>query len=321
MINRRDFLTRTAVAGVGLTLGLPAFARNASSFAFTANALATGTHLTPLLLLEDALRLALVNPAINADLKTALIAHQAFMQSSGALTGNKHDVMALLATVRDGWAERDGLKVKNHEVHGDMFSSKLAFAAGWLTQRAARAALYDAHDADLNDRMLYHDVTLLHALHESEPLEPTEATASVEDLAQLFQLMYLRAYIRMHTIDPDFDDPEGWILRVVKRNRDLESLAQRYAAAYLQPDPAKLQRYVEAPNFYDASDPLIQLVRTLHQGITESPIDLEEAVAAASSQSQYARALEHTYQTLTSVSAFHAGTLSEADLQTTLRLD
>ncbi|MFB3132841.1 MAG: hypothetical protein ACE10K_10015, partial [Rhodothermales bacterium] len=83
---------------------------------------------------------------------------------------------------------------------------------------------------------------------------------------------------------------------------------------------AKLRRYVEAPNFYDASDPLIRLARSLHQGITESTVDLEEAVAASSAQSQYARALGHAYQALASVSAFHEGALGEAELQTTLRL-
>ena len=49
-------------------------------------------------------------------------------------------------------------------------------------------------------------------------------------------------------------------------------------------------------------------------------LDLEEAVAALSSQSQYARALGHAYQALASVSAFHEGALGEAELQTTLRL-
>lgn len=320
MLNRRDFLTRTAVAGVGLTLGLPAFARNASAFALTADALATGTHLTPILLVEDALRLSLVNPSISADLKAAMIAHRAFMSASGALPGRERDVTALLATLRDGWAGRDRRKVENHTVNGDMFEPKLAFAAGWLAQRAALSALYGDQDPGLDDRAVYHDVTLLRAMHQSEPVA-SEATASVEELTQLFQMMYLRAYIRMHTIDPDFDDPEGWILRVVKRNRALDSLAQRYAAAYLQPDVDKLHRYVEAPNFYDVSDPLIQLARTLHQGITESAIDLDEAVAASSSQSQYARALGHAYQALASVSAFHEGALGEADLQTSLRLD
>ena len=322
MINRRDFLTHTAVAGVGLTLGLPAFARNASPFALTANALATGAHLTPILLVDDALRLTLVNPSISADLKAAMIEHQAFMQASGALAGSERDVLALLATIRDGWSGRDGLEVERHEVHGDMLEPKLAFAAGWLAHRAAHAAIYDGprEDAGIDDRALYHDVTLLHAMHQSEPVEPFGAAPSVDALAQLLQMMYLRTYMRMHTIDPDFDDVEDWILRLVRRSRDLESLTQRYAAAYLQPEAAKLRRYVEVPNFYDASDPLIQLARSLHQGITESTVDLEEAVAASSAQSQYARALGHAYQALASVSAFHEGALGEAELQTTLQL-
>ena len=201
-----------------------------------------------------------------------------------------------------------------------MLESKLAFAAGWLAQRTAHAAIYGDQNAGFDDRALYHDVTLLHAMHQSEPVEPSGATASVDALAQLLQMMYLRTYMRMHTIDPDFDDVEGWILRLVRRSRDLESLTQRYAAAYLQPEAAKLRRYVEVPNFYDASDPLIQLARSLHQGITESTVDLEEAVAASPAQSQYARALGHAYQALASVSAFHEGALGEAELQTMLRL-
>lgn len=321
MMNRRHFLTHTAAAGAGLALGLPALARSASSFARAADALAAGTHLTPLLLVDDAVRLTLVNPSISGDLKTAMIEHQAFARVSGALSRSEQDVVALLTTIRDGWATRDGLPVENHEVHGDMLEPKLAVAAGWLAHRAAQQTIYgDAAVTLDDDRAVYHDVTLLQAVHQSEPVASPETTVSVEALAQLFQMMYLRTYMRMHTIDPDFDDVEGWILRVVQWNNDLEPLTRRYAEAYVQPDAAKVRRYVQAPNFYAPSDPLIRLARSLHQGLTQSAIDLDEAVAAASTQSQYARALGQAYRTLASVGAFLDGGLSTAELRQELRL-
>ena len=317
MINRRDFLTRTAAVGAGLTLGLPAFGRSTPSFTLTAEALAAGTHLTPFLVVNDALHLTLLNPTISADLKAAMIAHQGFLHASGALARDKRDVVALLATIRDGWATRDGQKVERHVAHGDMLDSKLAFAAGWMANQAAWETLYSdaGRTGDLDDRAVYHDVTLLHALAQGEPVAPSGATPSVDDLTQLFQLMYLRTYMRMHTIDPDFDDVEAWILRVVRLNSDLEALTRRYAEAYLQPDAAKLSRYVETPNFYEASDPLLQLARSLHQGHAASVTDLEEALAASPGRCQYAQALGHAYRVLESVSAFHEGRLNEVKLQ------
>ena len=195
-------------------------------------------------------------------------------------------------------------------------SSPFSLAAGWLAHHSAHDALYgDAPPEGIDDRALYHDVTLLHALHDSEPVPPADPSASVDELARLLQMMYLRTYIRMHTIDPDFDEVEPWILRLVAWHRDLEPLTRRYARAYLQPDPALVRRYVEEPGFYNPDDLLIRLARTLHQGIANGPVDVAQAASSSAEQSRYARALGRAYRTIKAVGDFHAGHLHRADLE------
>ncbi len=314
MYNRRDFIARSTAAGIGLSLGLPRL----SAVALTARALYAGTQLAPLLLTEDALRLALLDPSMGGEFKAVLIKHKAFLQSCGAYRGPEGNVLELIKELRDGWSTRDRLKVENHTASGDMYEPKLAFAAGWMTRSAALFELYGGTDPGLDEKTLYQDVALLHALRESEPTK-SAGDASVSQLAHLIQMMHLRTYVRMHTIDPDFDDPEGWILRVVRRNEELENLSKQFASVYLEPDAALMAKYVEEPNFYDASDPLLKLARSLHQGITEIPIDLHAAVSAAASQSQYARALSRAYKALHSAGAFHGGSMDESHLRIALQ--
>lgn len=315
MINRRQFLTHTATAGAGLAVGLRAFARDATPFMRTAGSLVAGTHLTPILLVDDAIRLTLLNQSISDEFKSALIEHHHFALASGALNREGKDVLALLSAIREGWAGRDCMEIDNHSVAGDMLEPKMAFAAGWLAQRAARTSIYGADaPATVDDRSIYHDVTLLHAIHDSEPVDPFTSGASVDELAQFLQLMYYRAYMRMHTIDPDFDDVEAWILRVVKKNREIEDLTRRYAEAYLNPDASKRRQYVEAPNFYAAADPIIELARMLQQGVTESSIRLADAVEASTSGSRYAQALGRAYSALESIDAYNSRVIAASEL-------
>lgn len=320
MQNRRDFLTHTALAGAGIAIGLPAAARDAFSVAMAASPLAAGAHLTPILAVDDALRLSLLDRALNEDVKAVMIAHHGFYQSSGVLAREEDDVLTLLGTIREKWAGRDRLPVERHEYNGDMLEPKLAFVTGWLAHQAVQQHIYgdEAHPG-IDEKAVYHDVTLCHSIFKSEPVSQDARKPTVDELAHLLEMMYLRTYVRMHTIDPDFDDVENWIIRYVKWSEDTRALTRNYARAYLEPDAEKVQRYVNRPNFYDASNPLIVLARDLQQGITETTIDLAEAMQVARGQSQYARALAGACARIQAVGAFMDGVADQAALKKTLQ--
>lgn len=321
MQNRRNFLAHTALAGAGLAIGLPSLTREAFALTFTADPLAAGTHLTPILVVDDALRLSLLNLSLNDDLKAAMISNQAFYQSSGTLARNASDLIVLLGTIRDQWGGRDKMKVTRHEYNGDMLESKLAFVAGWFAHQAAQHQIYgnNRHEG-IDEKALYHDITLCRSIYQSEPVAKKSKQPTVDELAQLLQQMYTRTYVRMHTIDPDFDDVENWIVRYVKWSEDTKALTEQYANAYLNPDPEKLQMYVKEPGFYDPANPIIALARELHQGITESTIDLKEAIHASASQSQYAQALGVACNRIEAIGAFMDGKLDQTGLQKMLKM-
>ena len=59
-----------------------------------------------------------------------------------------------------------------------------------------------------------------------------------------------------------------------------------------------MRRYIFEANFYNRNDPLIQLARSIQHGKPDRSIDLQEAVEAAASQSQYAQAVRKRYRYL-----------------------
>jgi len=166
---------------------------------------------------------------------------------------------------------------------------------------------------------VYHDAFLLRELYGAGDLEPygpavLEPDPSAGGIDDLLRALWQRALIALHTFIPDESDPEGWVERLLAARQQFRVDLRRYAEALASPDPQKVQRFIADVGFYDRSDPLIRLARSLREGAEEA-IDLEGALAAAGEQSQYARALARGMRYLRAASGYFEGRLGEDDLR------
>lgn len=303
--HRRDFLKLSALAGAGLFFPARLFAAAAAPGAGPARV----GPLTSIALTDDALRLvrhaAGVAPAFRESLAPEMNVfdpvpgNAAFF--AGLMPASLGDVTALLQQVRLRW-EADGA--------GDPLRSRLALVAGWFAHRAAGDVLGPVYAgaADAETPAVYHDAAVLRARSEGTP-----GTATAEETAALFKEMVPRTLTRFHTLIPDHDDAAGWVTRLHGWRLEHTDRMERYASAYVQPDPDAQRRYVAQPNFYDADDPVLRVARRLRQ----EPAAAGAAVTDADLQagSLYGRALVQAVRHILAASAYFEGRLDEQGLQ------
>lgn len=336
-LDRRDFLRSSALAGFALPfLGgfpLPVLpgARTAARAAMAPGGLA-GMAAT-----ADGLRLlrhsgAPVAPALReslgADVNLPLAGNMALL--GGMMPASVDQLCDLVGRLRTRWPERQGAQEEEGGEEEAFLPETLALAAGWVLHRAAHAKLKAVHDAaaDPDEARLYHDAALLRAWSGHAPGAAPEAEVPAEEVATLLRLVVPRTLIRFHTLVPDYDDGAGWVTRLAAWRDHHADWSQRLAAAYAQPDPAKLERYVAAPNFYDPADPIIEQAALLREAPTVEVGGAEEGeegevkeeartveVPSAPGGSLYAQALRQGLDGLMAISAYLEGEASKADLR------
>ncbi|MBN2091078.1 hypothetical protein JW964_15805 [candidate division KSB1 bacterium] len=170
----------------------------------------------------------------------------------------------------------------------------LALLSGWLMASGIRTIIQplylDAKKSDSSsppEMSIYHDMFVLKQIAPGE--NPTAANST--NLASLFNGMVPRMITRTHTLTPDYDDGEGWILRISTwRDKTIE-LMNRYAEVYLNPDSQKMDKYILKSNFYYPDDPIIQLTRKLQNGFSASSNETEQVIRDPQNKSLYAQAL------------------------------
>jgi hypothetical protein len=169
--------------------------------------------------------------------------------------------------------------------------------------------IFRAVDRDCTEKptdcSVYHDVFLFREVYgagQREPYVPdsldvtpasSPATRALQapEVEGAFRSMWQRALVAMHTFIPDEEDVDGWLERVFTMRQEFYVDIRRYAEAFADPDPDKVQRFLVDVHFYEESDPLIRLARSIQEGTPDAAIDLQPAIEAAASQSQYAQAL------------------------------
>lgn len=330
-LTRRDFVMLTTMAGTGLSFGLTAL-QPTEAFAQGANAPdKISAYLTPIAVADDCVRLAMYSATIAEAFKQSLTKHLDVVRLGGAMrSGHKH-VPTLFSQCRDRWATRG---------KGDVTPQKLALATGWLFHKAAdtqfsaasRVSATKSHDEDRIDSTIYQDIAVLREIYLSEKgpsastasngmsVHPSIQAVSVKDLNDLFDAMGRRLLIQLHTFEPDAEDVDGWLPRLFAWRERQDALFRRYAEAYRSPDPGKVRRYITGANFYDRTDPIIRLARSLQHGAANNKADLDRAIAAANSQSQYAQALRTGYRHLQAASEFFERSIDEQQLKNRLGL-
>ena len=328
-LNRREFLTMSALAAAGLSVGacVPKLREKPAGAAMQSSHRMAG-NITPIAIADDCIRLVLYSGAISEAFKQSLTAHHNIARAGGVMRSCDKHIPILLSKCRDGWASQE---------EGDI-ARILAFTAGGLCHLAADRELYPAGDVGTSqsptDREIYHDAVILreiyltktdlgdpHAAATNETMVPADIqNASTDDINDLFYGIERRTLIRLHTFECDAEDIEGWISKLMKWRQANGPLLRRYAEVYRSPDPAKTQRFIDDVNFYDNIDPVIRLARSLQHGEAEKTIDLDQAVEAAESQSQYSRALRKGFLYLQVANAYFTHAINEQALRNGLEI-
>ena len=140
---------------------------------------------------------------------------------------------------------------------------------------------------------------------------PAAQAFQADEIESLFHSIWQRALIGLHTFIPDQEDIDGWLERLFRTRQLFYVDIRRYANAFADPDPDKVKRFIVDVHFYEGQDPLIQLARSIQRGALDAGIDLQEALEAAASQSQYACALRRGYLYLQAASDFFERRIDE----------
>jgi hypothetical protein len=232
----------------------------------------------------------------------------------------------LLARLREAWPNRKP---------EDRLENRLAFVLGWLSHRAADRQMKPVFRANDNqtraprDCSLYDDICVLQKVYAldadsiytpavlgAERLLPEDAWRRVKEI---FQILLEQSLVELHTFTPDPEHPWGWTDEVVRRFEGFYVDIDRYAKAFVNPDPVKYKQFVVDTNFYLDDDPVIVCARAIQRGEALSADDADRAVALPA-LSDYGRALRLSFDYLRAASDFFEGRIEEAELAEKLNI-
>lgn len=293
-------------------------------------------HITHTAVQDDCVRLARHSAAVCDAFKLCLTKH-ADIARMGAVTrsGDKFTVK-LLREARERWAARKD---------GDLVEEKLAFVLGWRCHLAADRQfkpIYRQLDPARyaggagggetdgpSDVSVLHDVIVFREIYgdgKEEPFSPASLDYQLEShpasravnvarTEDLLQAMWQRSLLGLQAFVERENNAEVWTKLFFARLEPFEVDVDRYAKAYHHTSPDQLRRFIADNNFYNASDPIIALARSIQRGRIDRSINLDEAVTAAAKQSQYAQALRRGYLYLVAANEFFEGRIDEAELK------
>jgi len=278
-------------------------------------------NLTHTAVTDDCVRLALHSPSICEPFKLALRDHLEIARLGGVTRwGDRHST-DLLARYREAWPPG----------HDDALAPKLAFVLGWLCHRAADRQMkpvFRRTDPDCpckpTDCSVYHDVFVFHEVYRSgseEPYSPRMLAAPpAPELEEEFRILMQRALLGMHTFVPEEGKPASgdvdvWLGRLLELRQRFYVDTARYAEAAANPDPDKVRRFLDEPNFYDPDDAIIRVARSIQRGRADEGIGLDDALREAGAASQYAQAVGKAYGYIRAASEFFMGRLDRETLQ------
>lgn len=231
--SRRDFLKESLLLG-GSILFLP------TAFAHTVAETLPG-RLSRQIMIDQAIALAIESPQAGQQLKELLMPdlHQ-HLSGNVARIGwtfpmQKERIMQLIET-----AKADYTSANPSEYALEKAALALGAVAAW--------PIVQLKPATNEEAALYQDAAMLKHLNGKQPAEKIKGKA--EDLALLFKEMVPRAHTRMHTLIPDDDDAQAWILRVDKWRSNNDVYFNQLATAYMNPDKKLVKKYVVDTNFY-----------------------------------------------------------------------
>lgn len=289
-------------------------------------------HITHTAVYDDCARLALHSKAICQPFKLCLTRHHEIARLGAITRSGDRFTVQVLRTARESWANR---------AEGSLVEQKLAFLLGWRCHNAADRQFKPVYrkldpshysgDRQLgpSDVSIYHDVVLFNevygggrefpfvpaALDYQIESHPAATAISIVSAEQLLEAMWRRSLLELQSFLDKPDDHRAWLTRFLARYEPFEVDIDRYAQSYYKANLDRLRRFIVDANFYRHSDPLIALVRSIQCEVADQTIDLEDALEAAATQSEYAQALRRGYGYLEAASEFFEHKIDEEELR------
>ena len=143
-------------------------------------------------------------------------------------------------------------------------------------------------------------------------------TPAAKQAEGLYRILLRRAFIAMHTINPDVADTHDWMNKLFKGMQQYPKSLEEYRELNEAWDPKKVKLYLTEKHFYDADDELIALARKLQHG---GSVTAEEVKAAprcgrcrhGDGESRYARSLSKSLDYIVAATAAFRGEIDEAE--------
>lgn len=283
-------------------------------------------HITHIAVFEDAARLALHSGKLAAPLASSLKNNWRIGRLGACTRSGDAFSVGLLKKWREEWPGKPE----------DRLEHKMAFLLGWRCHQAgdrrfkpvyrevqpehyaAKAAAGGESDPP-SDATIYHDAVIFREVYGSgtqDPFTPSTLDYSVDDTVErVFRSSWHRTLLSGQKFLKDDGDAEAWLKLLFARIEPFNVNPKQYAAAFHDPDPSWLYRFIEAPNFYNRTDPVVRLARSIQQGKPDTSIDVEKAVTGWKGQCQYAQSVAMGYDMMMATTEFFERKIEEAELK------
>jgi len=183
---------------------------------------------------------------------------------------------------------------------------RVALLAGWLTHREVAAVMSPLYGQDANEaEVLKRDASILqYKIGKSSNQEVSD-----KELADILKLMFHRAFFRTHTLTPDKQNWENWVIEYLDYYHwDRENMDQ-LANAWLS--------NVKLDKFFDSKDEIIAIAND--HSIRE--LELTPDFFQNKGNSHYAKALINATRALKDLDLFIHAKISKSNLMNRLKLD
>ena len=271
-------------------------------------------HITHVSLADDGRRLASVTPGLPAEFLAVWQANPEMARAGGCtrkadlfsadiIAGVSDDVKAAHAAGELGDATFPGRDNRTSHVGG----AKLAFVLGALTHRAAdrlmKPVFHYFQGLDdypgFNRCTIFHDIYVLKHVLNALPQPPYpedmlrgEGTPAEHAFDNALRGAVGRTLIGLHTLIPDTDHVHQWLENLRQVTLDYGIRVDEYRRIYTDWPEDEVKRYIDDTHFYDESDDVLQVLKTLRAGGSVSEADAQQAVAnTTDASSRYARAV------------------------------
>lgn len=292
--------------------------------------------LTHWAIFEDLRRLSQVDPAVEPLFALIMQAEREFARLGALSRGGSRFVPHILQNLRQ---ERDSI------CNDRVLRRKLAYALGGITHfptdyvlkplmsELAQADWNDTHhkmqgralaasaytdEASIPEISAYYDVYVFRQVYLSGQEEPFNRfllaslpAGPAQALSDFIYSLFQRALLASHTLDPDFNNFDGWLDNLIAKVQPLYVGIDVYTRVFTNPDPVKMELYRVESDFYLASDPAIQAARALQRGEPLNAAELQVALTEGANRSGYARTLELGMNALRIASAYWNGASPE----------